>query len=260
MISIPTRRQRLNGILKTGFRIWKGSFRAVVPFSLLFALATITYETLLSRFGLEYDLRYNVFFYYSENNSKYFLITLVFLALVFILNSGMIYQMHQATQKTRLKFHDGLLVGFEKSFMFFMVCFLAFLMIIFGTLLFVVPGVIFSVCVIFSPYLVVISKNGILSSIRESFRLVSGHWWFTATVFFVITLGFLAFSVLFGVVTISAEALQSLVSGKAFNFHDNGRIAMMTDFLIITFLYPLFCSCNLALLYSLQASEKKRKH
>ncbi len=259
MIAIPTRPQKINGILKTGFRIWKGSFKAVIPFSLLFAAVTVGYEYLLCLLGIQYDLAYNVFFYYSENNSKVMLATLVFLAMVFILNSGLIYQMDEAVRRGKSKFHEGLLVGFEKSLAFFLVSLVALLMISLGTLLFFIPGIIFSVSIIFSPYLVVLSDKGVFGSIRESFRLIGNHWWFTATVFFVLTLGFLALSIVLGTLTISGDALRSLLfSDQAFAFHNNAGVARTIDFVIIAVLYPLFNACILSLLYSLQAKEKKK--
>lgn len=57
-------------------------------------------------------------------------------------------------------------------------------------LLLIIPGIIFSVYWMFSPYILINEKKGIINSMRESKKLVDGKWWtifsYTLLIFLII--------------------------------------------------------------------------
>jgi hypothetical protein len=256
MIAIPNRPQTVGELIKTGFRIWTGSFRAIVPLAIIFATLTILYEAGLHALGIKYDYNLNVFFYYSDRTDKLLILTAVFLVFVFIINAAMLWRMHAINRRETNTFMGSLVKGFKKSFVFFMACILTLSMVLGGTVLFIVPGVVLSVSLIFAPYLAVISNEGLFGSIRESFRLVSSQWWFTATAFFAVTLGFLVLSIFVGAITIGLDTLRGLMTNESFSVNQKEYISYIIDFVVIMLLYPLFNSCIMAMLYDLQVKKK----
>jgi hypothetical protein len=63
------------------------------------------------------------------------------------------------------------------------------LAVIIGCMLFLVPGVIVSVSLFLFGPLIILERKGVIESLHESHRLVTGHWWHTAILQ---TIGFVA--------------------------------------------------------------------
>lgn len=59
-----------------------------------------------------------------------------------------------------------------------------------GFLMFVIPGIIFSILLLFAPYILVLEKRGVTESIKRSYNLIKDHFWNLLLRFFVIYLIF----------------------------------------------------------------------
>jgi len=59
---------------------------------------------------------------------------------------------------------------------------LVFVIVVLGLIIFVIPGIIFSCKLVFTPYLVVDRKMEVIEAVKESWRMTGGHAW---TVFFI---------------------------------------------------------------------------
>lgn len=82
-----------------------------------------------------------------------------------------------------------------------------------GYLLFIIPGIIFSIWLCFAIYALVLENKGVIESLSRSKQLVSGHWWsvfWRSIVLGVIVVGFSL--VISGISIIFGQSITSLIS------------------------------------------------
>lgn len=82
---------------------------------------------------------------------------------------------------------------------FITTCFILSLLLIGGTVLFLIPGLIFYVWFGFSPYIIISQKTSIIGSIVHSYRLTKNHFWLVAK--------YLFFPIIFSVLSLFAASV-----------------------------------------------------
>jgi len=233
---IPTRPQTTREILKTGFLIWRKTFWRILPFALMSG-------TLLMAQPWEVI---------KEGGAFIRFIPLLNSVLMLILNAGMVYRIHSIIQKKDLGFKHALYIGFRKTPFLFIVSFLFLLGVVGGLMLLIIPGLMLFIFLIFSTYLVIIADIKVLDSLKESYRLVSGHVWYVSCV-----VSLLILFCLMGAVLLTIVVMAIIQLSAAFNFGvPTEAVAFFLVVLIYSWYTTYIYSNMLVLLYDLQIKSR----
>jgi len=238
-------------VIKHGFQLWANTFMKAIPFSLLLGIINMGLQ-----FGMKPYLPHqdgklsgstegmHAVSTVPEMPGYIFLYLIAFMVFSLIIHAGMSYRINAIVLRTEPTFDKALLVGVRKVFPILGVWILTSLAMFVGFMALVIPGVVIGVYFAFSYLLVVITDKGIIESIRESCRLVSGNFWHTlgALVLIGLTYIVLAFALAF-LLGLLAFVLEPVVK-------ENLYIVMSS--VVIVILYPFFTTCLLAVLYDLQ--------
>ncbi len=116
---------------------------------------------------------------------------------------------------------DACRVGLSRYFAVLGCMLLFVLIILLGYIALIIPGVILTVSLLFSNYLVVTDRMGIIEALKQSHQLVWGHWWRTTIILtilaFILMVVYLFVGILSGVgVFFSAD--ENDVSASALSF------------------------------------------
>lgn len=108
-------------------------------------------------------------------------------------------------KKTKISLKESLILG-KKNFFRYFWYYIVFMLFLIGLfILFIIPGIIFGVFWVFSAYILIKEKKGIIESLKESKKLVNGRWWNTlgnVLLLIIIFIGISALiSIIFGIVS-----------------------------------------------------------
>ncbi len=124
-----------------------------------------------------------------------------------------------------------------KTFMYYLIT----IEMLLWVMLTLIPSVIIEVYLTFSSYLPIIEENGIVRSIKNSFRVISGSWRYM----FVVCL--ITFVIIF---------ICSFLSNKC-SLHNNVRINyFLTNFPITIFIIPFFHAFIITMLYNFKTKKQ----
>lgn len=121
------------------------------------------------------------------------------------------------------------------------------LAVVAGSMLLLIPGVILAVSLMFAPYMVVIDRAGILDSLRQSHKLVWGHWWRTAAILSVAAVIVMVCYVLVGFVVAIAVAVNPNAVGTGALVSEVTLTGLLGG--LVT---PIFYALSLAVFYDLR--------
>jgi len=155
----------------------------------------LPYLVLIIGFSIYFFMSFGSFFeaINSENVGAFFLKFLIFILLVIIfyvivelaiLNYIKLYIANEGyVDEGELK-----KLVYKKFFPLILLHILVGIIINIGILFFIIPGIYFSVVLVFAPYLFIFEDKSIGESISGSFSLISGRWWITFGTIIVISL------------------------------------------------------------------------
>lgn len=149
-------------------------------------------------------------------------IVLVLSLLFYVLASvSIVYFSLYKDEKKGLSFSETIKQG-GKYFFKYLLYSVVTIIFLFGLyLLFIIPGIIFTVFWIFSPYILIKEKKGIIDSLRTSYNLVKGRWWKTFGYLVMFLIISLAVSLLIGVlIGIMEFIVFYLMTGTILNFEN----------------------------------------
>ncbi len=179
MFIVPTQPQTAWQVVRSGFGLWKSTFRFVWPFSIGFATLNAWYGYYTISAVDNYSLTPSLF--------------IIGMLSVWI-HASIIDAIHRGRGKKiyhYLPWHKIL----KKTCMLFLVVILMLSMILAGTLCLIIPGIVLSIYLVFAPYLAIVDDGGVEQSIRNSFAISENFWWFlsnrlslVAFVFFILML------------------------------------------------------------------------
>lgn len=190
--------------------------------------------------------------------------TLLIAAIVFIailialfifcgIYAALIKQIDSSVKGKKLNFIEALFAGFSKSFTILGACIIAGIAVVIGLALLVLPGIYIGIALFFVSFLPVVENLGVMDSLKESMRLVSGHWWRTFFSLFIVGIVIALFQILVAAVLgIALAATNTDVSHVS-----RGYSAMVAVIMILaqTALLPLMYSFYLSILYDLQSRK-----
>jgi uncharacterized membrane protein len=161
--------------IKFGWEITKKKF---LFFILLLVLVWI------APFALEFLFRLPAIFLAAITKKKFLIFTIVltFLGtlarflLSLILNLGLIKISLKFCDNEKVKFFD-LISEYKLVFRYFVASILQGLIVVFGVLLFIIPGIVFSIRFGFYGYLIVDKNLKIVESLKKSWEITKGNTW-----------------------------------------------------------------------------------
>lgn len=256
-IALPTAPQTHTRLLNTAFKIWKASIIPTLPYHIIWVMMLFVsyYADLLKP--------QNAFF----SRLLPVVVTVMTYFFYFAAYAAIIFRTHHILHSQDPGLLSPFIRGCQKALPLFLVLLLVSAATLLGLVLLVIPGVIIILYYQFAPYLNILGY-GVIDSIKESYRLVKNHWWFTATnltllsllVMLSIPLGILLYfleSVIFGV------GVELFLGDKA-NLYIANIPKNTLDFALIMPLLPLLVAIVhytytffLACLYDLQARQSK---
>ena len=104
-----------------------------------------------------------------------------------------------------------------------------------GTLLLIVPGIYLAGALMLTFVVMIVGDLGALQSINESYRLIQGHWWRSATIYTVATMIALAFYLILGVLAGLAATQSPGTSALVVGLH---RLASVVIGTLMTMWFP----------------------
>lgn len=226
---IPKAPQSILEIIETGWKYCRHIYQKILPFTFAYALAGVFLQLVSQPFS-------------DKAHPVPPLITVLLLVatiLIFSLSLGI-----QCALVCRFKtlLEDGptdinqlIRYSARKIPSLWAVVFFYALFVLIGLVLFVIPGIYVMILLYFALFNVILKDAKAWESLRRSKELVSGHWWHTAIVLFVI----------FILVGLGGGVIFALVGKNIF-------LSTILNVLFQTFVLPIFFGIVLALFFDLE--------
>lgn len=229
-------------ILDTSIKLYKASFVKLIGFFLIMAVFYISagpiLEPLIPKEQTNPANPPSV-----EHLGLLLGYVLIMSLLSFVIYSAMIYRIDNVANQREDSFIEALQVGLKKFPSMLLAVFLYMIVMIGGTILFVIPGIILSLSMAFYLYFIVVDSLGGYASLKASHALVWGHWWRTMTVF-------MAPGIVMLVMVLSLGALVGFLSSAATII--NSSLINVAINLLSAFITPYFFTLGYAQFHDLK--------
>jgi len=211
-IIIPTALQNILKVIKTSFVIWKHALIKTIPFSLIYLIINSLLLAPLDKLAKIDDKFLDQFSLSLLFSGKYLLIAskIVLSSFVFfVANASIIYILNKVDSNENVSFTQAIKVGYKKTFLQLLI-FILELVMVGGPILLIlilwgfpnisghfklatcfvcalafILGYIILVYLMFAIYQLIIEENSIIDSIKNSFNLISGNWWYMFGVYLI---------------------------------------------------------------------------
>lgn len=251
MFEMPTSPQSIGKVLDTGFRLFARSFTRVFPLVLVAALAVSIPNFLFQNMAATSPAAL------AQNFGAKMIVTFVIVYLVFIaFYNAMFYRMNAFAHNRDDSTGDAVKVGFRKALPVLFAGILFVLVVIVGSILLIIPGLILMVSLFLYMPLMVCDDEGPISGLSASHNLVWGNWWRTLAVFmvpfFIAMIAYMGIGMVAGVVAgVSAVG--------ASNEQMLGSVRVMVSIVTVVislFIYPFFAAFMLVQLNDLKLRKR----
>lgn len=238
MFTLKNEPQEITALLENSFTLYKRALLPSLPFSFCASILMCVPHLL----GVVEPTTLRLF---GHNPMGLWTMTISwFLGVMFL--SGLIFRLYCFCYHVPSHFIASMQQGLFKFISLLLLGALYSLIVLSGTMLLIIPGIILSVSLIFSFILVVTDNQPVLQTLTLSHRLVWGHWWHTVTV--------ISIPLLINIVVMLGGFL--IMAGTLIQFGMNfSQIYIATTLLTIilqTFFIPLIFSVALVLLHDLR--------
>jgi hypothetical protein len=205
MYQQPNAPQSIGGVLDSGFKLYRESLSQAYVLGAIAALVTAPanlLENYLMRTG------------FSVNNIGTVAVGVLAMALAaIVLYAALIARIDAAARGTPISLREALSVGLQRMPAMLMSGIVAAVVAFIGFCLFVIPGLIVIIWLVFAPFAVVLERRGPIDSLSYSRAIVRGHWWRTAALLtiigIVLMVVYLIFAVGISIAVISDPAAAS---------------------------------------------------
>lgn len=168
MITLKNEPQDKVQIIKQGWQIYQKTLSRIIPFSFMAALFIFLPHFAYSLSSLKSSV---------ANEQSTFVVSMIIswmLALIFI--TGLILRLYYLCYEVPNSFFKSLKYALLKLIPVLLLTILYSLIILSGTMLLIIPGMILSITLMFSFIILITDNQNILQTLTSSHRLVSGHW------------------------------------------------------------------------------------
>lgn len=245
MLTLINEPQEKYDILVQGFLLYRRCFWTSLIYSIPAALLIFSPLFIID------------FYQLFDAQGLHFLIFAIFFAAIFgsvLFLNGLIFRLYCFCYKIPTSFLGSLKHALSKLIPVIMVGALYTLIVLGGTMVLIIPGIIFTVSLMFSFILAITSNQNLLQTLTNSHRLVWGHWWH---VFFVISIPLLLNMVVFLMVFLTIIWLSFLFAMPISEINPWVYLINMT--LQIFFIPYTFCIA-LVLLHDLRQRSMAYPH
>ncbi|MBS0286787.1 MAG: hypothetical protein JSR17_05785 [Proteobacteria bacterium] len=231
MFTLKNEPQNSHQILEQGFSLYKHAFASSLPYSLCAAFLMIAPYTLSTL--------------YASNKIVLWGILIAWLA-GFTLLSGLIFRLYCICYNVTCHFTGSLTHAMFKLIPLLLLTALYCLIVLSGTMMFIIPGIIFAISLMFSFILVITDNQNVFQTLTLSHRLVWGQWWHVASVICIPLLLNIIFSLtlLLGFILVSTKL--------SLKIPDLTLGAMLINITVQSLFIPLIFSMVLVLLHDLR--------
>jgi hypothetical protein len=251
MYQLPTAPQSIGGILDDGFRLFRASWRQLLPVALVASLLGALPQLLIRQLGLIKPAEVPTGFALGAGTITtmlaIFLLTMVSYT---ILLAGV----HRVASTGTPSLREAIALGVRRTPAAIGAGFVASLAIAGGFILLVIPG-LYLMIALYPVFMLPVAEGlGPLASVKRAYALVKGSWWRTAWVLTVLTLLLVA---LFGIVSVlSGLATIPFIDSK--NSEAGLDAALATQFVVTLVLAPLL-PLTYCIMYSVYTDLRLRK-
>lgn len=238
MITLKSEPQDKYHIIEQGLQVYQQTLPSLLPFSFIAALFIFLPHFIYAFPALSTSP--------SEGQSP--LVVTIFIswiiALVFLM--GLIFRLYCICYQVLNTFARSLKHALSKLIPLLLLIVLYSLIILSGTMLLIIPGIILTVTLMFSFIILITDNQNILQNLTSSHRLVWGHWWHTLLSLSIPLLFNLAISFLFLFIVLS---LSSSIPMSVFAIYMS---MFVLNVIAQSFLIPLTFSIALVLFHDLK--------
>jgi len=190
MMQISASPQSIIGLLRNSLALYKKSWLKLLPITILI-VGVLTILIML------FPKQTNVLLVMKHHMSVKSLITIIgFYCVMFWLFLVLFYKCYRILIAADIKYDLVFLIASLKFFPCMAVLFLYAMIVTFGMICFVVPGIFLVFLLSYSFLAVLIDNKNIFSSFKYSAQLVWGNWWRTFTIFLITFLLMMIFIVI----------------------------------------------------------------
>jgi ABC-type methionine transport system permease subunit len=171
-------------------KAWKMGFQlSLARFWPLFWMLLV-FQTLPSTFLMKRMLSTN------QKDMAFYLYDIAFWLVSLVLIATVVHQQGTLLQGNPSKFLTSLKLAFRKFPFVLLLVIANLLLVLLGLVALILPGIFLTIAVSCAFPIIILENNKIMDAIKESIRLVWGHWWRTVAViflpiFFAILIGFI---------------------------------------------------------------------
>lgn len=175
MLELPKTPQPIANILELGMRLFRLSFRTVLPLTLLIAVISVLPPLLIPNLHSEnLTLR-------SEAIAHFLSLFPLQLGLLVWLYAAIFWQQIGMVTHQAMDSRQALMRVIPKIVALYLACWIYTFIVGLGFVV-IILGIVFAVSMPFFMLFILLEKAGIFESIRESHLLVWGYWWHSAAV------------------------------------------------------------------------------
>ena len=212
----PTTPQSIGGVLDSGFKLFKASFKNVFALAFVGAVISSVPNIYMTR-SLEATMPdatpvpeaiQQLF------GAEFFGLMVLMMIVTIVVFAAILARMGAVATGTECSVGDALGRALRRAPALFVAGILYSLLVGIGMVLLVIPGIILAVSLYGTMYLVVIDRLGPVAAIKQSHKLVWGDWWRTATILTVaLIIGMAVFvlvGIVAGIVVVGADAASPI--------------------------------------------------
>lgn len=246
MIALKSKPLNKQQLIEQGLALYRGTFWSALPYSLIAALFIFSPQLVLEIMASTSDRLSQPSVMLSPT---YITITALCWISGFLFLSALIFRLYCFCYHVPCHFVHSLKHAFSKLVPLLLLIILYALIILSGTMVMIIPGIILAVYLMFSFILVLSDNQTVLQTLILSYRLVSHHWWHTALVMSLPLLIALACSMAMFTLIVVAAPLFAISTTYLTWYTFLGNI------LIHVFFIPIIYSVALVLLHDLRQRQ-----
>jgi hypothetical protein len=179
MFELSTSPQSIIGVLRNSFKLFKHTWLKLLPMAIMVVGLTVILGMLLPK-------QVNVTSAYMHHISNRRLpIILGIEAVIFWLFLVMFYRCYRIMIAVDVGYNEAIKVALRKFLPCLVALFLYAIIVFFGTLCFLIPGIFLVLLLMYSAMSILIDDQGIFASFKYSAKLVWGNWWRTLAIFLI---------------------------------------------------------------------------
>ena len=187
MTLLPQQPSSIAIILDTSFKLFTTGFKKIIGFGLLIGVIYLlmAYSINIAMPNGDFVDPQDFNTYALQALPQIFASIIFSVLLSFVFYGAIIYRIDNLVNAREDSFIEALWLGIRKLPAMIFAVFVYSIVVAVGMVLLIIPGILFSLSLMFYSYVIVIENSGGYAAIKSSHALVWGDWWRTMSVFMV---------------------------------------------------------------------------